>query len=260
MIKIDCQKYADEIIEQIKHHPDKRKKLVILTAGDDPASEAYMRGKLRDCDRCGIPVKQVRVRTPDELTAYIMMYNWHEDVGGIIVQLPLPPGFNEAAAVDTVQINKDVDGFKHNSKFIPCTPEGILHILDREIGDLSGKTVLLIGRGKLVGRPLINLLLDRGCTLTVAHSRTEELSDLLWEPHDVVITATGHPKLVNLKLTRAQVVIDAGITRDENGKLCGDCCCFDLDDGGDMRVTTVPGGVGLMTRAMLMRHMYEVNI
>ena len=255
MIKIDCQKYADEILEQVKQIPNK-KALVIITAGDDPASAAYMKGKIKDCKRCGIPVTQVHVTNQYEMLERINYYDWHDDVGGIIVQLPLPEGFDEQEAVNMVQINKDVDGFKHNSPFLPCTPEGILYILDKEIGDLSGKEVLLVGKGKLIGKPLIDLLLKRGCTLTIAHSKTDNLDGLLYKYHDVVISAVGKPKLVNLRYTRAKVVIDAGISRDENGKLCGDCFNFE-DTGYGMKVTTVPNGVGLMTRAMLMKHVGE---
>jgi len=218
-----------------------------------------MKGKMKDCERCGIPVKQVRVRDQRELLMEISFANHDDQVGGIIVQLPLPEGFNEQEAVNAVQFNKDVDGFKQGSSFLPCTPEGILYILDQEVGDLSGKTVLLIGKGKLVGKPLIDLLLDRGCTLTIAHSKTKDLHRLLADYHDIVITAVGKPRLVDLWFTSANVVIDAGISRDENGKLCGDCFGFDPYHYHDMKVTTVPNGVGLMTRAMLMKHMGEVN-
>lgn len=262
MIKIDCQKYADGIINQIKYQVSnsvKRKELVIFTAGDDPASAAYMNGKINDCKKCGIPVQQIRVNSQEELMTRIKTANWSNSVGGIIVQLPLPEGFDEQAAVNAVQIDKDVDGFKQGSSFLPCTPEGILYILDQELHrDLSGKTVLLIGKGKLVGRPLIDLLLGRGCTLTVAHSRTKDLDAELWKHHNIVITAVGKPKLVDLNYINADVVIDAGISRDEDGKLYGDCYNFD-DTGYGMKVTTVPNGVGLMTRAMLMKHMGEVN-
>lgn len=258
MIKIDCQKYADEIIEQVKQIPNKQNGLMILTAGDDPASASYMKGKMKDCERCGIRVTQVRVENQQELMARISLGNWADNVGGIIVQLPLPKGFNEQEAVNAVQFNKDVDGFKQGSSFLPCTPEGILYILDKEVGDLTGKTVLLIGKGKLVGKPLIDLLLERGCTLTIAHSRTKNLQDLVMDGHDIIITAVGKPKLVDLRYTIASVVIDAGISRDENGKLCGDCFNF-INTGSGMKVTTVPNGIGLMTRAMLMKHMGKVN-
>lgn len=259
MIKVDCKKYADEILEQVKQIPNKQKGLVIFTAGDDPASAAYMKGKMKDCERCGIPVRQVKVNSHDELISSILHHNQCDDVGGIIVQLPLPEGFDEREAVNAVQINKDVDGFKQGSPFLPCTPEGILWVLKQEFGDLSGLTVLLIGKGKLVGRPLIDLLLDHGCTLTIAHSRTENLDELLWKYHDIVITAVGKPKLVDLCNATARVVIDAGINRDENGKLCGDCFNFDPCHFDYMNVTTVPNGIGLLTRAMLMKHMGEVN-
>lgn len=256
MIKIDCKKYADEIIERVKQIPNKSKKLVILTAGNDPASEAYMKGKMKDCERCGIPVQQIRVESYNELMNNIMISKWNSEVGGIIVQLPLPDGFDEQSAVDFVSAEKDVDGFKADSPFLPCTPEGIIYVLEKEIGDLSGKTVLLIGKGKLVGKPLINLLLERGCTLTIAHSRTKDLDELTWYgQHDVLITAVGKPNLVDLGKVWADVVIDAGISRNKFGKLCGDCC----GDNGWSKVTTVPGGIGLMTRAMLMRHMGEVQ-
>jgi methylenetetrahydrofolate dehydrogenase (NADP+)/methenyltetrahydrofolate cyclohydrolase len=260
MIKIDCQKYADEIIEQVKQIPNKRKDLMIFTAGDDPASASYMKGKHKDCVRSGVGCSVIRVADQRDLLMKIALANMMPEVGGIIVQLPLPEGFNEQEAVNAVQINKDVDGFKINSPFLPCTPEGILYILDKEIGDLTGKSVLLIGKGKLVGRPLIDLLLERGCTLTIAHSKTENLNRLLlMNFHDIVITAVGKPKLVDLRYTNADVVIDAGISRDENGKLCGDCFNFDPYDMEWMKVTTVPNGIGLMTRAMLMKHMGEVN-
>ena len=256
MIKIDCKKYADEIIEQVKQIPNKQKKLVIFTAGDDPASAAYMKGKMKDCERCGIPCEQIRVNSQDELISNILYHNHQDDVGGIIVQLPLPEGFNELEAVNAVRIDKDVDGFKRNSPFLPCTPEGILYILEKEVGDLEGKTVLLIGKGKLIGKPLIDLLLERGCTLTIAHSRTESLEELSWYNHpDVTITAVGKPYLLNLSNVWSDVVIDAGTARDRFGKLCGDC----WNDNEWSKVTTVPGGVGLMTRAILMKHMGMVN-
>ena len=258
MIKIDCKKYADEIIEQVKRIPNKQKKLVIFTAGDDPASAAYMKGKMKDCLRCGIGCSQVRAEDQRDLLMKITLANIVDQVGGIIVQLPLPEGFNELEVVNAVRIDKDVDGFKMNSKFLPCTPEGILYVLEKEVGDLSGKEVLLIGKGKLIGRPLIDLLLERGCTLTVAHSKTTHLDELLMQYHDIVITGVGKPNLVNLKQTNATLVIDAGISRNKEGKLCGDCFNF-IDTGYGTRVTTVPNGIGLMTRAILMKHMGMVN-
>lgn len=257
MIKIDCKKYADEILESVRNQQIS-KSLLILTAGDDPASAAYVKGKMKDCERCGIPVNQIRVDNEYDLGWEIGKANMNDDVGGIIVQLPLPEGFDEEWCLEQVSSKKDVDGFTQNSPFLPCTPEGILYILEKEFPEgLSGKNVLLIGKGKLVGKPLINLLLDRGCTLTIAHSKTKGLNGILTNYHDIVITGVGKPKLVNLRWVSAKVVIDAGINRDAEGKLCGDCFGFNPDDGFTMRVTTVPKGIGLMTRAMLMKHMGE---
>ena len=258
MIKIDCKACADEILDEVSRIPDKTKALLVLTAGDDLASAAYMRGKQADCKRCGIPFYMIRVHSQQELLSVITGANADDDIGGIIVQLPLPEGFDADVAISLITPSKDVDGFRPDSPFLPCTPEGILHILDREVGDLAGKTVLLIGKGKLVGRPLIDLLLERGATLTIAHSKTDkdDLIDFLWN-HDVVISAVGKPNLVNLGYARTMVVIDAGISMDENGKLCGDC--FGFSAFSSTKITPVPGGVGLMTRAMLMKHMGEVQ-
>lgn len=253
---VDCKAHAKEILNEVKAS-DNKKELWILTMGNDPASASYVKGKIKDCRYCGIPYQHKIATSETDLLWYITQGNNDDQVGGIIVQLPLPDGIDEQRYTDAVRIDKDVDGFKNNSPFKPCTPEGILHILHKELGDLSGKTALLIGKGKLVGRPLIDMLLDRGCTVTVAHSKTKNLNHLLWDYHDVVITAVGKPKLIDLKGVYANTVIDAGISRDANGKLCGDCFNFDPFYRPWMKVTPVPKGIGLLTRAMLMKHMIK---
>lgn len=253
---IDCKKYANEILEQVKAVPNK-KALTILTVGEDPASKSYVKGKIKDCEYCGIPYEHVQC-VDDTLAWNIHKANCNDDVSGIIVQLPLPKWMDEQFYTDQVLVTKDVDGFKHNSPFKPCTPEGIMYILEKELGDLTGKTALVIGRGKLVGEPITKMLIDANCTVTVAHSKTKNLHGLLGLHHDIVITAVGKPNLVNLKWCSANVVIDVGVNRDENGKLCGDCYNFDPEDGSDMKVTPVPGGIGLMTRAMLMKHVARI--
>ena len=253
---IDCKKYSNEILEQVKATPNK-KALTILTVGDDPASKSYVKGKIKDCEYCGIPYEHFQCED-DTLIWNIHNANRNEDVSGIIVQLPLPQGMDEQFYTNQVIVTKDVDGFKHNSPFKPCTPEGIMYILEKELGDLTGKTALVIGRGKLVGEPITKMLIDANCTVTVAHSKTKDLHGLLGLHHDIVITAVGKPNLVNLKWCSANVVIDVGVNRDENGNLCGDCYNFDPDDGSNMKVTPVPGGIGLMTRAMLMKHVARI--
>lgn len=251
---INCQKYAQEILDEVKAIPNK-KKLIIFTAGDNPASASYVKGKIKDCEYCGVPYEHIKVQTQDELATLIKRKCMTSTTGGIIVQLPLPDGWDEEYFTNLVPPILDVDGFVKGSHFKPCTPEGIIYLLKKELGDLTGKTALVIGRGKLVGEPIAKMLVDANCTVTIAHSKTKDLHGLLGLHHDIIITAVGKPSFVNLKWCSANIVVDVGVNRNENGKLCGDCYNFDADDDSDMKVTPVPGGVGLLTRAMLMKHM-----
>lgn len=251
---IDCKTYAQEILDNVKAVPNK-KELIILTMGNDPASESYVKGKIKDCEYCGIPYSHIKCGTEQVLERHIYAANASDKVGGIIVQLPLPEGIDEDKYTNLIYWDKDVDGFREHSDFNPCTPEGIMYVLKKELGDLTGKSALVIGRGKLVGKPIANMLLAADCTVTVAHSKTTNLDKLLSEYHDIVITAVGKRETVDLTICNASVVIDVGVNRDENGKLCGDCYNHDIATG--CRVTPVPGGIGLMTRAILMKHMVE---
>lgn len=251
---IDVKGYADEILDVVAGEP-KRGKLCIMTLGDNPASASYVKGKIKDCERCGIPYEHIKVVSEIELGVLIRMRNCDESVAGIIVQLPLPDGVDASLYTNAVRTDKDVDGFKDNSPFEPCTPEGIMYILRYELGNLTGKRALVIGRGELVGIPIAARLLAANCTVTIAHSKTTNLDELLAN-NDIIVSAAGKPGLVNLvKCRDAEIVIDAGVSRDENGKLCGDCFNFKQYYMPKLRVTPVPGGVGLMTRAMLMSHM-----
>lgn len=256
---IDCKKYATEILDQVKEVPNK-KKLAIITVGDDPASLSYVKGKIKDCEYCGMPYEHIQMTKEQAEQGYladcIVGFNYASNVGGIIVQLPLPDGLNEEYYTHLVKGYKDVDGFREDSKFLPCTPEGIMYILEKELGDLTGMNVLVVGRGKLVGEPIAKMLLDANCTVTVAHSKTKNL-DYIVPNYDIIISAVGKPNLVNLEMCNAKVVIDVGVSRDENGKLCGDCYNFRTDYCHNTKVTPVPGGIGLMTRAMLMKHVSE---
>jgi methylenetetrahydrofolate dehydrogenase (NADP+)/methenyltetrahydrofolate cyclohydrolase len=257
---IDCKKYAQEILDAVKAIPNKNK-LVILTVGDNPASESYVKGKIKDCEYCGIPYEHIRC-TPESLSHQIIEADLSSSVNGIIVQLPLPKGMNSKLYTDKILLNKDVDGFKDNSPFKPCTPEGIMYLLRKELGDLTGKNVLVIGRGKLVGEPIAKMLLDANCTVTVAHSKTKNLH-LHLRSADVIISAVGKLDTVDLKSCwNAEIVVDVGVNRDANGKLVGDCYDFDQSFlvNPDMRVTPVPGGIGLLTRAMLMAHVARLDV
>lgn len=253
---IDCKKYAQELLDEVKAVPNK-KKLIIFTAGNDPASASYVKGKIRDCEYCGVPYEHITVQTQDELATLIKRKCMTATTGGIIIQLPLPEGWDEEYFTNLVPPFLDVDGFVAGSHFKPCTPEGIMYLLKKEIGNLTGLNALVIGRGKLVGKPIVQMLLDEDCTVTVAHSKTKNLWKHLREA-DIVISAAGKPELVNLDFCwNAKVVVDVGVNR-KDGKLCGDCYNFDSDpDDGEIypKVTPVPGGIGLLTRAMLMRHM-----
>lgn len=262
---IDCQKYANEILDevkQVKHN----KYFVIISVGDNPASQSYINGKIKDCEYCGIPYRHIHIDAQDEkdakyeLERILVELRLDNRVSAIILQLPLPQGWDEQYYLDLIPKWKDVDGLTRDSKFLPCTPEGIVYVLKKELGNLEGKTALIIGRGKLVGRPLFDLLLAENCTVTMAHSKTQNLlSMLLLGGHDIVVVAAGKPQLVNLQLLnrKTKIVIDAGVNR-VDGKLCGDCYKFDSEDG-DALVTPVPKGIGLMTRAMLMKHIAEIN-
>lgn len=248
---INCKKYAQEILDDIKNIPNK-KSLWILSMGDNPASESYIKGKIKDCEYCGISYAPIKIRDQEMLMDFIKDGNNNPDVAGIIVQLPLPEGIDENLYTQAITPSKDVDGFTPDSHFKPCTPEAVMYILNKEIGDLAGKRALIIGRGNLVGKPLIQMLLDADCTVTVAHSKTTNLDDLL-RYSDIIISAAGKERLVNLKKCHAEIVIDVGICRTSDGLLTGDCYNF-ANTGHGMKVTPVPGGIGLMTRAMLMKH------
>lgn len=256
MKKVDCKGYAQQILDEVKASKP-RKRLWIISMGDNPASKAYIKGKLKDCEYCGITAEHLRPTSVQSLIQYIRCGNNLPYVGGMIVQLPLPDGISENRFIEEIAPEKDVDGFGIKSRFKPCTPEGIVFLLQKELGALEGKSALIIGKGKLVGLPLSQMLLQEGCTVTIAHSRTKNLDSFLSSGYDIIVSAVGKAKLVDLQKCKADIVVDVGINYDDNGKMCGDCFNFVADDDSDMRVTTVPGGVGLLTRAILMRHMME---
>ena len=178
MKHIDCAAYAKEILDQVKAIPNK-KELWILTMGNNPASESYVKGKIKDCECCGIPYSHIKCNTERSLDNHIIIANQLPYVGGVIVQLPLPEGIDEDLYTNLIDSFKDVDGFKDDSVFSPCTPEGIMYVLKKELGDLTGKKALVIGRGKLVGTPIAAMLVAADCTVTIAHSRTKNLVEHL---------------------------------------------------------------------------------
>lgn len=259
-MNIDCREYADEILAKVKAVPNK-KALGIITVGNDPASESYVKGKKRDCKLCDIECYHVRIdedERPDAVADIIQVFNNDPRIGGIILQLPTPYGSDvEDELVNLIDPAKDVDGFRADSPFNPCTPEGIIYLLKKQYGDLDGRDVILIGRGRLVGKPLINMLLAENCTVTIAHSHTKYLKYLIEHSGEILITATDKIHSIDLTWVIANTVIDAGIGY-YDGKLCGNC--YGKRSGyWPQNVTPVPGGVGLLTRAMLMAHIAKAS-
>lgn len=249
---IDCKKYADEILNSVTGHGH----LAVISIGDDPASQVYIKGKKKDCERVGFGFSHwaFKVGTYEgEIIDRIWKLNYDRDVTGIILQLPVPDGYNAERIARYIAPEKDVDGLHPDSPFSPCTPEGINYLLHRELGDLAGKHAVIIGRGKLVGKPLAKMLLDEDMTVTVCHSKTS-LKTLyrLTSKADAVVVAAGVPQYFEFgceDIRPNAVVVDCGVHRTADGKLCGDVH-YSYSD----YCTPVPGGVGLLTRAMLIKH------
>ncbi len=247
---INCKAYADEILNSITGHGH----LVVISVGYDPASASYIKGKKKDCERVGFGFTHyhfVDGVDQGEIVSAIRTLNGNPDITGIIVQLPLPAGYDADEITGCIAREKDVDGFRPDSPYKPCTPEGIVYLLKRELGDLTGKHAVVVGRGKLVGKPLAKMLLDEDMTVTVCHSKTGKWNlQNLASIADAVIVAIGKPNAIRLvPMLSKTVVVDCGVNRDEAGKLCGD-----VEYCSTNRYTPVPGGVGLLTRSMLMKH------
>lgn len=255
---IDCKSIAQDIKDKIKNiivETEDAPILHIYQLGDNSASNAYIRGKLRDCEEVGIEAELIKL--PENITEYELNnkiledYNW-EYVDGIIVQLPLPKHIDPKNIC--IRNELDVDGFNSTSKFQPCTPLGAMKIFDSIGYDLDGKNVLVCGQSDIVGRPLVDMLIKRHCNVISVNSSGNALR--YYALHDglvdVVISAVGERDFISpLDLFNVDVCIDVGINYDENGKQHGDCADA-VYDMKDINVTPRIGGVGLMTRAMLL--------
>lgn len=255
---IDCKSIAQDIKDKIKNiiaEADYTPVLHIYQVGDNPASNAYIRGKLRDCEEVGIEVELIKLPeniTEDELNNKILEdYNW-EYVDGIVIQLPLPKHINpqNICIPDAV----DVDGFNSTSPFHPCTPLGVMKIFDSIDYNLDGKNVLVCGQSDIVGRPLVDMLIKRHCNVISVNSTGSAMKATAFGfgMVDVVVSAVGKCNFITPReLDQVEVCIDVGINYDENGKQHGDCS-EDVYEMEDIKVTPRIGGVGLMTRAMLL--------
>ncbi len=260
-----------EIKEDIKKQTEELKtmgitpRLSVIIVGNNPASRSYVKGKHKDCAECGILSDDIRLPedvTQRQLLAEIEKLNNDETVHGILVQLPLPAHIDEYAVINAISPAKDVDGFTavntgnmHIGKdcFIPCTPQGCIDMLEWAGVELSGKDLVVIGRSNIVGKPVAALALAKNATVTICHSRTKNIVEKT-KAADIVIVAVGREKFITGDMLKpGAVVIDVGINRNSDGKLCGDA---DFDSCIDVvsKITPVPGGVGLLTRANLLKN------
>ena len=237
--------------------------LAVVLVGDDPASAVYVRGKESDCRECGIESRMLRLpadTTQNQLLEQLKQLAEDRSVHGILVQLPLPAQIDEQAVIAAIPPEKDVDGFSPvnvgrmmigEECFLPCTPAGCIEMLKSTGMPIAGKRAVVLGRSNIVGKPAAMLLLRENATVTICHSKTENLAQLCAEA-DILVAAIGKAKFVTGDMVKpGAVVIDVGINRDENGKLCGDVDFAAAEQKASF-ITPVPGGVGLMTRAMLL--------
>lgn len=266
---INGKELAKKIRGELKEEVAKLKKqgikpkLAVIMVGDDKASSVYVRNKSKACEEVGIEFEEYLKddkTTQEELIYLIKELNKREDIHGILLQSPIPKGLNIREAFNTIDYRKDVDGFNPinvgklsigEDCFISCTPHGVIKMLEEYNIETEGKRAVIIGRSNIVGKPLIQCLLNKNATVTVCHSKTQNIKEIAKEA-DILIAALGKPKFVTEDMVKeGVVVIDVGINRNEEGKLVGDVD-FENVSKKTSYITPVPGGVGPMTIAMLL--------
>ncbi len=271
---IDGKEIAQTIKEEMRLEVEELKKigksccLAVIQVGEDPASTVYVSNKKKACAYIGIDSLSFELpekTTEEELIALIDKLNMDETVHGILCQLPLPCHINEKTILNRISPKKDVDGFHPQNVgalvvgdfgFVSCTPAGIIELLKRSNVEIEGKNCVVIGRSNIVGKPMALLMLRENATVTICHSKTKNLKEICKEA-DILIVAIGKPKFVNEDyIKEGAVVIDVGIHRDENNKLCGDVDYKSVEPLCSA-ITPVPGGVGPMTICMLMKNCLE---
>lgn len=243
----------------------KRPGLAVVIVGEDPASQVYVRNKVKACAETGVLSEKIEMpveTTQEELLAVVNELNDREDIDGILVQFPLPAHLDEDAVIETIRADKDVDGFHPESigrlvvgkdTFVSCTPAGVMVLLEESGVDLTGKDVVVVGRSNNVGKPAALLCMAQNATVQVCHSRTKDLADHV-RAADVVIAAVGRPEMIKGDwIKEGAVVIDIGINRLDDGRLVGDVE-FDAASERASAITPVPGGVGPMTISMLLEN------
>ena len=266
---IDGKQISLDIKNELKEKVAKYKEqgieitLAVVKVGNDPASAVYVRNKEKACEYVGINSKTLALpeeTTEEELLNVVKKLNEDKNVNGILVQLPLPKHIDESKVLLTIDSTKDVDGFHPvnvgkmvigEDTFLPCTPAGIIEMIKRTDIDIEGKECVVIGRSNIVGKPMAMLMLKENATVTIAHSRTKDLKEVT-KRADIIVAAIGKAKFVTADYVKeGAVVIDVGMDRDENGKLCGDVD-FESVSKVASAITPVPGGVGPMTVTMLL--------
>lgn len=268
-LALEVKKEVAERVKQCVAEYGRPPHLVVILVGENPASVSYVAGKGRDAEEVGF--KNTTIRKPEsiseeELLGLIAELNADESVDGLLVQLPLPKHISEAKVIEAIAKEKDVDGFHPLNVaslwqklpcLLPCTPKGIIKLLDKAGVQIEGKKAVVIGRSNIVGLPVSKLLLDRNATVTIAHSRTKNLAQVASEA-DILVVAIGKPLFVTADMVgEGASVIDVGVNRHpETGKLCGDVD-FEACKEKASVITPVPGGVGPMTRACLMENTLE---
>ncbi|MCI5827418.1 MAG: bifunctional methylenetetrahydrofolate dehydrogenase/methenyltetrahydrofolate cyclohydrolase FolD [Lachnospiraceae bacterium] len=271
---IDGKKISQEIKDELKEKVAELKEqgiegaLAVIQVGNDPASSVYVRNKKRACEYIGIRSESYELpeeTTEDELLTLIETLNEDPKINGILCQLPVPVHMDENKIIRTIAPEKDVDGFHTQNVgalvvgqtgFVSCTPAGVIQLLKRSGIEIAGKHCVVVGRSNIVGKPMALLMLQENATVTICHSRTADLQSMCRQA-DILIVAVGKPKMITAEYVKeGATVIDVGIHRQENGKLCGD---VDFEQVAPIAgaITPVPGGVGPMTIAMLMNNCVE---
>lgn len=269
---IDGKKVSAQVKQEVKNETELLKKeysitpgLAVVIVGDDPASRVYVNNKKKACELVGFYSEEYALpaeTTQEELLSLVKELNEKKDINGILVQLPLPKHLDDKAVIEAINPLKDVDAFHAVNvgkimlgeyDFLPCTPAGVMEMLHYYNIEVSGKNCVVIGRSNIVGKPMGMLLLHENGTVTICHSRTKNLAEVCSRA-DILVAAVGKPKFVTADMVKeGAVVIDVGMDRDENGKLCGDVDFENVKDKCSY-ITPVPGGVGPMTIATLMKN------
>lgn len=265
---LDGKKLAVKCKEQIRLEAaalPRKPGLAVIIVGDNSASRVYVNSKKADCEECGFLSEEYALpetTAQQELMEQIEVLNERDDIDGILVQLPLPKGIDEEAVLRAISPEKDVDGFHPmnmgalligKNAFVPCTPAGIMEMLEEYHIDPAGKHCVVVGRSNIVGKPMALLLMQKHGTVTVCHSRTKNLEEIC-RSADILVAAVGKVGLITADMVQpGAVVIDVAMNRNEQGKLCGDVLYEEVLEKASA-ITPVPGGVGPMTRALLMKN------